>query len=136
MQVKLDLPKIQINPLQFIALFYLILMHNVFIWLEYPNKLFFRSRQDGRGWWFSRENDYFKSNDETDCDKGFDTSLELIEKTFQEAGPFDGVLGFSQGAALASLLCLMRERGQLTYDFQFAIMVASFKSLSSKHKQW
>jgi len=92
--------------------------------------------QDGRGWWFSRENDYFKSNDETDCDKGFDTSLELIEKTFQEAGPFDGVLGFSQGAALASLLCLMRERGQLTYDFQFAIMVASFKSLSSKHKQW
>jgi len=94
--------------------------------------------QDGRGWWFSRDNDYFKANDATDCDKGFDASMELIEKTFEEHGPFDGIMGFSQGAALASLLCLMRERGELkpVVDFKFAIMVASFKSLSTKHAKW
>ena len=26
--------------------------------------------QDQRGWWFSRENDYFKADDVSDCDKG------------------------------------------------------------------
>ena len=27
-------------------------------------------KQDQRGWWFSRENDYFKADDVSDCDKG------------------------------------------------------------------
>jgi len=94
--------------------------------------------QDQRGWWFSRDNDYFKADDASDCDKGFASSLALIEKTFQLHGPFDGLLGFSQGAALISLMCLMKERGELApaIDFNFAIMVASFKSLSTKHEKW
>merc|ERR1711973_721937 len=94
--------------------------------------------QDQRGWWFSRENDYFKADDATDCDKGFESSLGMIERTFQLHGPFDGIFAFSQGAALASLMCLMKERKELApaIDFKFAIMVASFKSLSSKHAKW
>merc|ERR1719295_1785391 len=66
--------------------------------------------QDQRGWWFSRENDYFKADDATDCDKGFESSLGMIERTFQLHGPFDGIFAFSQGAALASLMCLMKQR--------------------------
>merc|ERR1712126_456449 len=59
-------------------------------------------------------------------------------RTFQLHGPFDGIFAFSQGAALASLMCLMKERAQLApaIDFKFAIMVASFKSLSTKHQKW
>ena len=62
----------------------------------------------------------------------------MIERTFQLHGPFDGIFAFSQGAALASLMCLMKERKELApaIDFKFAIMVASFKSLSSKHAKW
>merc|ERR1712198_89535 len=80
--------------------------------------------QDQRGWWFSRENDYFKADDATDCDKGFESSLGMIERTFQLHGPFDGIFAFSQGAALASLMCLMKERKELApaIDFKFTIL--------------
>jgi len=96
--------------------------------------------QDQRGWWFSRENDYFKADDVSDCDKGFDGSLELIQRTFDLDGPFDGVMGFSQGAALLTLLCLIKARNpellSPSVKFDFAIMIASFQSVSSKHAQW
>ena len=35
--------------------------------------------------------------------------MAVIEKAFQESGPFDGILGFSQGAAFATILCFMQE---------------------------
>jgi len=95
---------------------------------------------DQRGWWFSRENDYFKADDASDCDKGFEGSLELIQKTFELHGPFDGVIGFSQGAALTALLCLIKTRNpemlSPAVKFNFAIMVAAFKSKSTKHTHW
>jgi len=96
--------------------------------------------QDQRGWWFSRENDYFKADDASDCDKGFEGSLDLIQKTFELHGPFDGIIGFSQGAALLSLLCLIKTRAPETLSpsvkFDFAVMVAAFKSKSTKHAKW
>jgi len=95
---------------------------------------------DQRGWWFSRENDYFKADDASDCDKGFDGSLELIQKTFELHGPFDGVIGFSQGATLTALLCLIKTKNpemlSPAVKFNFAIMVAAFKSKSTKHAHW
>ena len=48
-----------------------------------------------------------QSDDVSDCDLGFDTSLQLIRKTLEEQGPFDGLMGFSQGAAFAAMLALM-----------------------------
>ena len=48
-----------------------------------------------------------QSDDVSDCDLGFDTSLQLIRKTLEEQGPFDGLMGFSQGAAFAAILALM-----------------------------
>jgi len=96
--------------------------------------------QDQRGWWFSRENDYFRADDASDCDKGFDGSLDLIQKTFELHGPFDGVLGFSQGAALVALLSLIKTRNpemlSPAVKFDFAVMVAAFKSKSTKHSHW
>ena len=29
------------------------------------------NKDDERGWWFSREDDYFKAQDESNCIKGF-----------------------------------------------------------------
>jgi hypothetical protein len=64
--------------------------------------------QEQKGWWFSREDDFFRASFVSDCDKGFNESLGLILETWKTFGPFDGILGFSQGAAMAGLLCSMQ----------------------------
>ena len=49
-----------------------------------------------RGWWFSSESSY-NALEPTDCQKGFGESLEYLDRVFETQGPFDGILGFSQG---------------------------------------
>ena len=53
-------------------------------------------------------------------------SLVHIVQTIASAGPFDGVYGFSQGAAIASLLCEPAVQGALGLTappFRFALLV-------------
>lgn len=83
------------------------------------------------GWWFSTEDDTYDPLTPTDVTKGFGESLEVVKTTFNDKGPFDGVLGFSQGACFLSILCALREQGDL--QFKFAILVAGFKSRSTSH---
>ncbi|KXJ28132.1 esterase OVCA2 [Exaiptasia diaphana] len=83
------------------------------------------------GWWFSSPDDSYDPLAPTELCKGFEDSLELIKKTFKEQGPFDGVFGFSQGASFLSIICALRDQG--LFHFDFAILVASFKSRSSAH---
>jgi hypothetical protein len=64
---------------------------------------------DQYAWWFSTENRMFDSKKPSDICLGFENSLALIEKTFEELGPFDGLLGFSQGAAFVGILCGMQQ---------------------------
>jgi hypothetical protein len=71
--------------------------------------------QDQRGWWFSREDDFFRASFVSDCDKGFSDSLDLILEACNSFGPFDGVLGFSQGAAMAGLLCSMQVKTTINF---------------------
>mmetsp|Transcript_21755 Transcript_21755/g.30261 ORF Transcript_21755/g.30261 Transcript_21755/m.30261 type:complete len:260 (+) Transcript_21755:173-952(+) len=42
---------------------------------------------------------------------GWEESVELVRQTLIHSGPFDGVLGFSQGGSLASLICHMQQSG-------------------------
>ncbi|KAJ2745604.1 hypothetical protein GGI20_002039 [Coemansia sp. BCRC 34301] len=53
-----------------------------------------------------------------------DVSLDVVSRTLKNEGPFDGVLGFSQGAGLAAILmaCCRPRLG-------FAILVAGFYPL-------
>ncbi len=53
-------------------------------------------------------------------------------------GPFDGILGFSQGGCLASILCAIAnndiESEKTKYiKFKFGIIIAGFKSRQSQH---
>lgn len=89
------------------------------------------SNEDEYGWWFSAEDNTYDPLSSSDVSKGFDESIELVKATFTNQGPFDGVLGFSQGACFLSILCALREQGSLS--FKFAILVAAFKSRSSGH---
>jgi predicted esterase len=36
--------------------------------------------------------------------------VQLIKKTFNEQGSFDGLIGFSQGASFVALLCAMQQQ--------------------------
>jgi pimeloyl-ACP methyl ester carboxylesterase len=58
--------------------------------------------------------------------RGWESTRDWMLDYVAEHGPFDGVLGFSQGAALTSLLV-----GLLPFDF--AVMIGGFRSDSAKH---
>ena len=42
---------------------------------------------------------------------GMDESLQYLEQYMQQHGPFDGLMGFSQGASVAGLAALLQHRG-------------------------
>jgi len=60
---------------------------------------------DTYGWWLFEKD---KTSETTLCE-GHEKSIELIEKTFADKGPFDGILAFSQGATLAGILSIMMQ---------------------------
>jgi pimeloyl-ACP methyl ester carboxylesterase len=81
---------------------------------------------DPLGWWTSGEN--CTASDGTwvrpsvsRAAVGFDESLDLLRSVLHLQGPFDGVLGFSQGAAMAAQL-LAAEPARL----RFGILIAGF----------
>ena len=37
-----------------------------------------------QGWWFSQQDNTYKAQDYTDCCKGYDESLEVIKKSFED----------------------------------------------------
>jgi pimeloyl-ACP methyl ester carboxylesterase len=63
--------------------------------------------------------------------EGWSRTLDWVLSTFEREGPFDGVFGFSQGAALTALLVGLRSPDQMLMTrkplgFGFAIMVGGF----------
>ncbi|XP_032681807.1 esterase OVCA2 [Odontomachus brunneus] len=88
---------------------------------------------NGYGWWFNTKDHYFKATDPSVLCVGFTDSINLVKKTFLEQGPFDGILGFSQGAAFVSILCAMKKQQLLEIDFDFVIIISGFKSLCAPH---
>jgi acetyl esterase/lipase len=70
--------------------------------------------------------------------QGWDATRSALISVFDEQGPFDGVFGFSQGAALAGLLVGLRSPSggptrQEPLTFDFAIMVGGFVSRDPAH---
>jgi len=60
--------------------------------------------------------------------EGWERSLGLLEEALERDGPFDGVLGFSMGAAASALLCAAIEskKVQNHEQFKFAILFGGF----------
>ena len=70
--------------------------------------------------------------------EGWERTRKAIVSAFEEQGPFDGVFGFSQGAALAGLLVGLRAQGgvptpEQPLTFDFAILVSGFASNDPAH---
>ncbi|XP_077517549.1 esterase OVCA2-like isoform X3 [Amblyomma americanum] len=88
--------------------------------------------EGGRGWWFSSEKS-FSAREYTDTCRGFEESVKAIEQACKLEGPFDGILGFSQGAAMAAMILLMQCLKKVECSFKFGVLVAGFRSRSSAH---
>nr|XP_020659196.1 esterase OVCA2 [Pogona vitticeps] len=90
---------------------------------------------DSRGWWFSnaREGTFDALEDSSSC-RGLEESLEAVARALAEQGPVDGLLGFSQGAALVGILCALKQRGDPRFPFGFAILIAGFSSRAASHR--
>lgn len=91
------------------------------------------------GWWHAVDSERDPSSDDPGVGdrhrhyKGWARTRAAIVSAFEREGPFDGVLGFSQGAALAALLVGLRAPdGPTTAErpirFDFAIVVGGFAS--------
>lgn len=63
-----------------------------------------------RSWWFNKDDGTFKGTNRSGPAYGFDESVRLVEQVWNEQGPFQGLLGFSQGASFVGLLCNMSAR--------------------------
>ncbi|KAF7411296.1 hypothetical protein HZH66_000192 [Vespula vulgaris] len=94
------------------------------------------AEESGYGWWFNTEDRVFKATVQSNDCIGFEDSLDVIIKTCQEHGPFDGILGFSQGAAFAVILCIMQQRKICPFKFNFAIIISGFISLCAPHAEY
>lgn len=63
------------------------------------------------GWFFNRDDRTYRGIRKGGPAIGFEESIKLVEETFEKYGPFDGILGFSQGACFVGLLCDLQQRG-------------------------
>jgi pimeloyl-ACP methyl ester carboxylesterase len=72
------------------------------------------------GWWHSPAN-------------GWDRTREWALDIFTTQPRFDGVFGFSQGAAFTGLLAGMQQEPGSTIRFDFAVMVGGFKNDARQH---
>jgi predicted esterase len=84
----------------------------------YPNQPYYE-------WWETKRD----SNDIPVESSGVEKSLEYVEEFLEENGPFLGVLGFSQGATLTTLLVEKQETMSKNW-FSFAILIGGAPPLS------
>lgn len=57
---------------------------------------------------------------------GYDISLSHLKNVFSQEGPFDGILGFSQGAAMAAIISAQQEKLKGEMDFKFVVLCSGF----------
>ncbi|CAN8294674.1 unnamed protein product [Cochlearia groenlandica] len=91
-----------------------------FAWLVSPDS----DKPSGTGWKVAEgQFDPLQYQNQTE---GFEKSLTYLKNVFAEKGPFDGILGFSQGAAMAAAVCGKQELLGGEIDFRFCVLCSGF----------
>lgn len=75
------------------------------------------SRKVGKAWWVKAADGSYPE---------FDTTVDYVLDCYKNHGPFDGIIGFSQGAGLGLFLAALQEKGDIATDFKFAISYSGF----------
>ena len=105
-----------------------------FVWVDAPSLAV-----GDFGWWHAVSNIGDPKHADVDHRtiryEGWLKTKAWLTSLFQQSAPFDGVFGFSQGAALTSLLVGLRNHGETEnrISFDFAIMVGGFASNDGSH---
>lgn len=105
--------------------------------LEFTSAPFFvpSEGEASRSWWFTGPNgDSFSSRDSPGTCTGLDESLRAVEDAWKSNGPYDGLLGFSQGACLVGMLPGLIENKKTSLDPKFVVIVSGFKSKCKAHE--
>jgi hypothetical protein len=76
--------------------------------------------QPNRCWWTATD------DPATMVYHGLPESIRFIEALVDQEGPFDGVLGFAQGATMATILAALQEEGLSPVKFKFVISISGF----------
>lgn len=69
---------------------------------------------------------------------GLDSTLKSMKEVLEKEGPFDGVMGFSQGGGFAAILASLLERPNKLLEtshpaFKFAVIFSGFRSYFPQH---
>ncbi|CAJ1063800.1 esterase OVCA2 [Xyrichtys novacula] len=94
--------------------------------------------EEPKGWWFSDIHaKSFSAQQKCENSLGLEESMTAVRDAVRVQGPFDGILGFSQGAAFVAMLCSLQEQKlEPEFSFRFAILVAGFRSACNEHQKF
>ncbi|KAI0511631.1 hypothetical protein KFK09_012261 [Dendrobium nobile] len=97
-----------------------------FAWLISPNS----TSSDENSWRIAEQQfDPFQYKMQTE---GFELSYSYLQHVVLKNGPFDGILGFSQGAAMAALFLEQQQRSGQVSGLRFAVLCSGFSTVSCK----
>ena len=109
--------------------------HAEFAFITAPNQIKSDEEEKQFGWWFSTNENSYDAHEYTDACVGLESSLQVVADSLEKEGPFDGILAFSQGASLLSIICSLKEKKDERFaNFNFAVFVSGYKSRQSVHK--
>lgn len=74
--------------------------------------------------WYRRQKTKTQQENFEYANIGLDVSIIALKNFIEVNGPFDGVLGFSQGGVMAMILISLCASGQIRSNFKFALLVA------------
>ncbi|EDW39145.1 GL13564 [Drosophila persimilis] len=86
-----------------------------------------------RSWWANKDDGTFKGTNKGGPAFGFQDSLRLVEEAWKTQGPFQGLLGFSQGACFVGLICGLAKKKLTSIRPEFAVLSSGFVSGSLVH---
>ena len=84
---------------------------------EHVHAMRFMFRKVGKAWWVKAADGSYPE---------FDSTVDYVLECYKNHGPFDGILGFSQGAGVGLFLAALQEKGDIATDFKFAISYSGF----------
>ncbi|KAG0503325.1 hypothetical protein HPP92_003397 [Vanilla planifolia] len=96
-----------------------------FAWLISPTSV----SLDEQRWEIKQQFDPLQFQMQTE---GYEESYLCLQNAIQRMGPFDGILGFSQGAAMAALFFEHQRRNGCLSDFRFAVLCSGFAPSTMK----
>ncbi|XP_039496002.1 esterase CG5412 [Drosophila santomea] len=86
-----------------------------------------------RSWWANKDDGSFKGTNKGGPAFGFQESLRSVEEAWRTQGPFQGLLGFSQGACFVGLICGLAKKKLTSIRPEFAVLASGFLSGSLVH---